>query len=350
MQKGGPFRADDTMSKGIDQLRHEMARQHRDALASLRGARDRAGPMAEALRARGRLALLGMGGSHWINRAAGDFYRAAGLDATEHVVSEYMRAPLPGDPAMLVTSQSGRSGEVLRLIEQGLVSPVAYGLTLEGDSPLATALPSLVGAGGREAAYAATRSQTITLALHAALLEALGADISEAEAVLEAGPQPLPAAAGPAIAALARAPVAVMVARGGAAQGVMDAAALCLMEIARLPVLGLEAGQFRHGPFEMIESDSAVMMLRGAGPDSDDIGPLAAECVAHGIAPIIVDASGRAPVAGAITVQLGPQEGLALAFAALPVIQDMLVSAAARRRPDAGLPRRSSKVASAEVA
>lgn len=338
------------MSKGIDQLRHEMARQHRDALTSLQGARAQAGPIARAIRTRGRLALLGMGGSHWINRAAGDFYRAAGIDTTEHVVSEYMRAPLPGDPAMLVTSQSGRSGEVLRLIEQGLASPVAYGLTLEGDSPLATALPSLVGAGGREAAYAATRSQTITLALHAAVLEALGVDISEAEAVLKAGPQPLPAGAEAAIATLARAPVAVMVARGGSAQGVMDAAALCLMEIARLPVLGLEAGQFRHGPFEMIQPDSAVMMLRGAGSASDDLGPLAKECVAHGILPIIVDASGRGPVEGALTVPLDPHKGLALAFAALPVIQDILVSAAARRLPDAGLPRRSSKVASAEVA
>jgi len=306
--------------------------------------------MAKAFGSHGRLALLGMGGSHWINRAAEDFYRAAGLDATTHVVSEYMRAPLPGDLAMLITSQSGRSGEVLHLIERGMTSPVAYGLTLEGDSPLATALPSLVGAGGRELAYAATRSQTVTLALHAALLEALGHDIAAAEAVLEAGPQMLPATADAAIAKLARAPVALMVARGGAAQGVMDAAALCLMEIARLPVLGLEAGQFRHGPFEMIDQESAVMFLRGEGADRDDLAQLAGECVAHGIAPIIIDASGRPPVQGALTVPLAPNRGLALAFAALPVIQDILVSAAARRLPDAGLPRRSSKVASAEVA
>lgn len=338
------------MSKGIDQLRTEMARQHSDALASLRAARDSARPIAEALRARGRLALLGMGGSHWINRAVGDFYRAAGLDTTEHVVSEYMRAPLPGDPAMLVTSQSGRSGEVLHLIERGMVSPVAYGLTLEADSPLATELPSLVGVGGRELAYAATRSQLITLGLHAAILEALGHDISAAEVALAAGAPSRPTEADAAIDRLVPAPVAIMVARGGGAQGVMDAAALCLMEIARLPVLGLEAGQFRHGPFEMIDQESAVILLRGQCQDRDDLSLLAEECVAHGIAPIIIDASGRAPVRGALTVPLTPQKGLALAVAALPVIQDILVSAAARRLPDAGLPRRSSKVASAEVA
>jgi fructoselysine-6-P-deglycase FrlB-like protein len=262
------------MSEGIRQLRSEMARQHRDARASLQAARADAAPMAAALRAAGRLALLGMGGSHWINRIACSHYRRAGLDATAHVVSEYLRAPLPGAPAMLITSQSGRSGEVLRLIEGGYVVSPAYGLTMEPESPLARALPSLIGEGGSELAYAATRSQLIALAQHAALLEALGADITEAVAVLDAGATAPPMAE--AIDRLAVAPVAVMVARGMSAQGVMEAAALCLMETARMPVLALEAGQFRHGPFEMIEPDTAVLMLRGGGPDADDIGPLAA--------------------------------------------------------------------------
>lgn len=338
------------MGIGIDQLRHEMASQHKDALVSLNQARAPAREIARALHHAGRVALLGMGGSHWINRAVGAFYRKVGLDATEHVVSEYLRSPLPGEPALLITSQSGRSGEVMRLIEQGMTGPACFGLTLESDSPLGMGLPSLVGSGGRELAYAATRSQLITLALHAALLEALGLDISAATAVLVSGPPDLPYEAQAAIDRLVQAPVACMVARGGAAQGIMDAAALCLMEIARLPVLGLEAGQFRHGPFELIEPDSAVVMLRAAGTDQDDLAPLAEECVSHGIVPIIIDASGRAAVKGAITLPLMPHSGLALGFATLPVLQDLLVSAAARRLPDAGEPRRSSKVTSAEVA
>lgn len=336
------------MSKGIEQLRAEMSKQHSDALQSLRTARLSAEDITEALRARGRLVLLGMGGSHWVNTAACPHYRRCGLDATAHVVSEYMRAPIGGDPAMLVTSQSGRSGEVLRMIENGQISTSAFGLTLEGDSPLAKSLPSLIGYGASELAYAATRSQLIALAQHAALLEALGMDITEIVELLRA--EPTPVACDEAVYKLAKAPVAVMVARGSSAQGTMDAAALCLMETARMPVLGLEAGQFRHGPFEMIEPDMAVVMLRAAGESADDIAPLAEECVSHGIAPIIVDASGKAPVAGAGTVTLAPQHGLALAFAALPVLQNMIVSAAERRLPDAGVPRRSAKVASAEVA
>ena len=49
-----------------------------------------------------------------------------------------------------------------------------FGLTLEGSSSLAKAAPSLVGAGGTELAFAATRSLTVSFALHLAILAALG--------------------------------------------------------------------------------------------------------------------------------------------------------------------------------
>jgi hypothetical protein len=65
---------------------------------------------------------------------------------------------------------------------------------------------------------------------------------------------------------------------------------------------------------------------------------------------VVIDASGRAPVAGAQTVSLPRRAGLSLAMAALPVIQEIVVSAAEKRLPDAGIPRRSAKIASAEVA
>jgi fructoselysine-6-P-deglycase FrlB-like protein len=283
------------MSDGIAQLRAEMARQHDDALASFESVQGLAGCIADSLRVRGRLALIGMGGSHWINRAACPHYIGAGLDATAHVASEYLRSPLPGSPAMLVTSQSGNSGEILRLLETGLVSDAAWGLTLTPEGGLARALPSLVGVGGPEMAYAATRSLLVTLAQHAAILNALGDDMTKALTAL-AEPATVDTAEREAgIEHLAACRVAVMVARGGD-QGVMDAAALCLMEIARIPVLGLEAGQFRHGPFEMIDADTAVVFLRGQGAAEDDIAPLARETASHGITPVVFDASGGAAV------------------------------------------------------
>jgi fructoselysine-6-P-deglycase FrlB-like protein len=337
------------MSDGIAQLRAEMARQHVDALASLEAAQDLAGGIADTLRTRGRLALIGMGGSHWVNRAACPHYVGAGLDATAHVASEYLRAPLPGPLAMLVTSQSGNSGEILRLFDGRLVSDAAWGLTLTPEGGLARALPCLVGAGGPEKAYAATRSLLVTLAQHAAILDALGEDMTKALTALAEPAAVDTAEREAAIEHLAARRVAVMVARGGD-QGVMDAAALCLMEIARIPVLGLEAGQFRHGPFEMIDGDTAVVFLRGQGAAEDDIAPLARETVSHGITPVVFDASGGTAISDTLTVTLPPARGMALALAALPVIQDILVYAAAKMLPDAGVPRRSTKVTSGEAA
>ena len=49
-------------------------------------------------------------------------------------------------------------------------------MTLEPSSTLGRMLPSLIGAGGTEHAFAATRSLTITLALHLGVLAALGLD------------------------------------------------------------------------------------------------------------------------------------------------------------------------------
>jgi fructoselysine-6-P-deglycase FrlB-like protein len=67
------------------------------------------------------------------------------------------------------------------------VSDAAWGLTLTPEGGLARALPSLVGVGGPEKAYAATRSLLVTLAQHAAILDALGEDMTEALAALGAG-------------------------------------------------------------------------------------------------------------------------------------------------------------------
>lgn len=86
------------------------------------------------------------------------------------------------------------------------------------------------------------------------------------------------------------------------------------------------------------------------GQHRDDLASLAGNSLANGIAPIFVDASGRAPVADAPTVLLSPLNGLAQAFAPLPVIKGALEGTAARRLPDAVLPSRACKVASAEVA
>lgn len=330
---------------GLDLLRAEMARQFDDARATLAAPLPAASVAAALIRRKGRLLLLGMGGSHWINRVAEPHYRAAGIDCTAQVLSEAMRAPQPGDPAVILTSQSGASGEVLRWLE-GRDAAEVIGLTLDPASRLAAVGLPLVGAGGVEHAYAATRSLLVTLALHAAILAELGADIAAFRAALHLPPGP---AAGRIVGRIAAARNAVFVGRG-ALQGVADGVALSLMELARLPVLSLEAGQFRHGPFEMVGPETAMVFLRGQGAEGDNIAALAAELVGHGLQPIVFDLTGDSPVPGTLTHPLPQARGLAAAVAALTGMQAAVVAAAAQMVPDAGTPLRSTKVTSGEAA
>lgn len=331
---------------GLDLLTSEMSRQHADARETLTACDAAAQAAARHIRKRGRLMLLGMGGSHWVNRIAEPHYRAAGIDTTAQVLSEYMRAPLPSDPALLLTSQSGASGEVARFLS-GRDDREIIGLTLAPDSRLARVGLPVLGAGGVELAYAATRSLLVTIALHAAILRGLGVQDDGLAAVLAAPAKHAHTA--PAIAKLAGARNAVFVARG-ALQGVADAAALSLMELARIPVLSLEAGQFRHGPFEMAGPETAVVFLRGMGAMGENIDGLAQELLGHGLSPIVFDLSGCPPIAGCITVALPSLPGLAAAAAVLVAMQTVVVAAAARMVPDVGTPLRSAKVTSGEAA
>ena len=334
-----------TDQPGLRQLHAEMDRQFPDARATLRAVEPAAAGAARSILASGRLVLLGMGGSHWVNRMAAPYYRQAGVDASAHVLSEFMRAPLQRRATLFVTSQSGASGEVLRYLDSGPKGDV-FGLTLDPGSPLALRSQVLLGQGGVEHAYAATRSLLVTLAIHAAVLAALGQDIAPFRRVLEAGDAP---DCPPLVDLIAGARNAVFCGRG-ALQGVADAAGLSLMELARIPVLGLEAGQFRHGPFEMVGPHSAVVFLRGQGPEGDNIAGLAAELVSHGLRPALVDLSGDQPVQGAVTLALPPRAGLAAAAAALPTLQRAVIAAAARMVPGVGMPIRSTKVTSGEAA
>jgi len=330
---------------GLDLLRQEMSRQQDDALASLAGAAEGAARIAASIRRGGRLLLVGMGASHFVNRAAEPAYRALGVDATAVTASELLAAPMPDRPrTAILTSQSGASGEILQLLERPAGQEERFGITLEADSPLARALPCLIGAGGMERAFAATRSLLVTLALQAALLAALGRDAADVEQLLSKPPRPdVPAA----IDRLAGSGAVILSGRGAMA-GIAEAGALCLMELGRLPGLALEGGQFRHGPLEVLAPGVGVVLLRDAGANAAAAASLAKVCASAGTAPVVLDASGEAALPEALTIALPRQEGFAAAFAMLPALQELVIGVAGRRVPRVGEPLRSTKVTGIE--
>jgi fructoselysine-6-P-deglycase FrlB-like protein len=333
------------MPTGLELIRAEMTRQHSDALASLFSNKETAQRLADSLRRTRRLVLLGMGGSHYVNRMAEPLYRAQGIDATALVVSEVLRAPLAALPrTVLLTSQSGRSGEIVHYLGRMVAEEERFGMTLDAESPLAKAVPSLIGQGGSERAFAATRSLTISLALHGAALGALGVDVAPLAAALQ-NPAMLDVDA--AIDALAGCSAAVYSGRGVLA-GVAEAAALGLMELARMPAFAQEGGQLQHGPLEMLGEDIGVVLFRPAGPDAKAAIRLVEAARAAGCKTVVYDASGAAPIDGAVTIAVPAAEGLAAAAALFPAMQETMIGVALRRVSNVGEPVRSTKVTDGE--
>lgn len=328
---------------GLLAIDAEMARQHSDALASFHGAKA-AQTLAEAIRRTGALVMLGMGGSHAVARVVEPLYRSLGIDALALPLSEQLGAPLPlKGKTVLITSQSGESAEVVRWFDTADKPADVFGLTLEAGSALAKRAPCLVGHGGTEHAFAATRSLTVTLALHLAVLAALGVDPAPALAVL-ADPQEPDVA--PALSVLTN--VRGVVTSGRRLQGVAEALALGLTELSRCPCFSLEGGQLRHGPMEMLGPDLGVILFRGDDPTTDLITAMAQSVVTTGAPLVIFDGSGLPAVDGAVTVPFAQGAGLAAVFAMLPTAQRLMIGFAAARVADAGTPLRSTKITRVE--
>lgn len=328
------------LGPGLLALQAEMARQHADARQSYDGNGETAAKIAAALRNNRALVLLGMGASHAVNRMVEPTYRALGIQAISLPLSEQLYAPLDlSRSVVIVTSQSGESVEVIRLFEMLGKHGNVFGLTLEGGSLLARSCPSLIGAGGTERAFAATRSLLISLALHQRVLAELGDDPASALAALD---QPEMPDLTPALTAIKG--VSALVFSGREMRGLAEAAALGAMELGRLPAQALEGGQFRHGPLEILGATVGVVLSKSDEATADLVDGLAKLCVAAGSPTVVLDASGGKAVPGTIHLTVRKAAGVAAALALLPPAQKLVIDLADARVPNVGTPVRSGKI------
>lgn len=329
---------------GLIAIEAEMARQHKEAIATFSAVTEDAARAAASLRRTGRLLLLGMGGSHAVGRIVEPLYRDLGIDAIAIPLSEQLGQPLMLEGrTVFVTSQSGESGEVLRWFSEAGGTGETFGLTLESGSFLAAATPTLVAIGGTEHAFAATRSLTATLALHLAILAALGSDPTPA---LEALAHPEEQGIAAALDALEK--VRTIVTSGRRLQGLAEALALGLTELSRTPCFSLEGGQLRHGPMEMLGPDVGVILFRAEDATADLVTAMAASVVEADAPTVLFDAARIPPVAGAVTLRFKSAKGLAAVFAMLPIAQRLMIGFSEARVENAGTPVRSTKITRTE--
>lgn len=333
-----------TRPEGLLAIDREMSRQNSDAIASFESAGEIAKGIAASLGKTGKLLMLGMGGSHAVGRAVEPLYRALGIEAIALTLSEQLGEPLAlSDRTILVTSQSGESAEVIRWFAETGGTSETFGLTLEASSSLAKRAPCLIGAGGTELAFAATRSLTVSFALHLAVLAELGADPAAALGALKE-----PASNDLEAALSAFADVTTVVTSGRRLQGLAEALALGLTELSRRPCFSLEGGQLRHGPMEMLGPGIGVVLFRGKDHTAPLVTAMAVSAVETGAPVVVFDSSGEAAVAGATTIVFKPASGMAAIFDMLPVAQRFMIAFAEARVENAGTPMRSTKITRSE--
>jgi glucosamine--fructose-6-phosphate aminotransferase (isomerizing) len=240
-----------------------------DATAALedisRGVRDRE---------RRRIVLTGMGSSHLglvplhLRLVEAGFVPVT-VEASE--LLHYEPALLDGGALLVLLSQSGRSAEILRLLELVRGRDVAtLAITNTADSPLARQATAVVLTDAGEEATVSCKTYLAAQMALAWLGEVLtGGNRAEARAALA---ETIPGVAG--YLASWRAHVewlaerldgvrAVYYAGRGPSLAAAGAAGLITKESTHRPAEGMSSAAFRHGPMEML--DSGVFLLAFAG-------------------------------------------------------------------------------------
>ncbi|GAA2795571.1 SIS domain-containing protein [Crossiella cryophila] len=252
---------------------HDIAEQP----AALLRLAEAAIPPLDALTGRAwpRIVLTGMGSSHF-----------AGIPTWRHLIAQGTAAwsvdagqllddggLITPDTLLIVTSQSGASGEITELLDRrqgGRITPATLvGITDDRTSPLALAADLLLPLHSGPEATVSTKSYLNTLAVHRLLRAGFAGEDVERVRRTE-----LPAAAAAvrqvlddhglrralAAAAHPRHRLSCIGIRDTAATARF--AALVIKESAKIAAEGYVGGEFRHGPFELAgEGHTALLFL-----------------------------------------------------------------------------------------
>ena len=268
----------------------------------------------------GRVILTGMGGSDCATIPFELRLAQAGLPVWRLPTGRLleMKALVTADTLLVITSQSGRSGEVVALLEGFETRPRAIvGVTDDPDSPLAAAADHVVLLRSGREATVATKSYANTLAafhrMAGLLLDrdegaavdeiraaagTLQAHIDRGSPAVDALVGRMPAAASPRLALIGNGPDAAVALAG----------ALVLKEAAKVAAEGYVCGAFRHGPLELAGPGlTAILFGRGAA-DEPSPNALARDVAATGstvvtVAPSAYAGSGLIAIPGATDLE-----------------------------------------------
>ena len=272
---------------------------------ALRGLAEHDLPGLAELAGRGwdRIVLTGMGSSHYA--ALPTWQRLVALGRPAWAVDTGQLLDNPGlveaGTLLVVTSQSGASGEVVELLarraEGGFAPATLVGVTDGLDSPLARGADLVLPLRSGDEATVSTKSYLNTLAVHRLLQAAFaGEDLARvrevelgasADAVQRVIDDVDLSASAARTADHARRRLAYV--GQAASAGTALFAALITKEAAKIAAEGYVGGQFRHGPFELAgDGLTAVLLAARAGGEAGSLRDLARDLMTTGTYVVVV--------------------------------------------------------------
>lgn len=221
-----------------------------------------------------RVVLTGMGASFhalhplflWLNVHG---YTAVAVETSElvHALQRWFEP----QTLIIALSQSGQSAEIVRLIEENRGRAAIVAVTNAADSPLALRANALIlTMAGKESSVSCKTYVTALMALHLLGGFLCGSDASQTHEELA---QTVPAVASylgkwqdhvfQMTAELGRVRHMFLLGRG-ASLAAAGEGALIVKESVRIHAEGMSSAAFRHGPLEMVNSDTFAVVFAGA--------------------------------------------------------------------------------------
>jgi glutamine---fructose-6-phosphate transaminase (isomerizing) len=279
-----------------------------------------------------RIVLTGMGSSHVAALPTWHGLVGHGRPAWWVDTGQLLDAPglITDQTLMIVTSQSGASGEVVALLESSPRPAALLAVTNDGSSPLAAAADAVLRLHSGDEATVSTKSYLNSVAAHDLIGSALaGIPPEEILAMVEAAEQPDGVGAlGPLAADLiaAKRPRLAFIGFADHAATALYAG-LIAKEGAKVAAEGFIGGQFRHGPFELAGPGLTAVLFGSSEPSANpSLQRLGADLVEAGSAVISVAALDLPGAA----LQLCPPSGVTASLAHGALVAQYLTVALAR--------------------
>ena len=252
----------------------DQPRALRETLAALKASPSLVG-IVDAIKAKDydQLVLTGMGGSHLVLYPLFLNLTKLGLPVRMAETSElihFMPQLIDARNLLLVVSQSGRSGEIVRLVSEKANRPKILAITNDATSPLAIEadVAAVIRAGPEASGACKTTTATLlALAMLGRLLPTKDSDAAhspfeEVASVVEAYLRSLKAHVTE-LSEHLRGSRHLFITGRGSSLPAAGIGGMLMKETAHFHSEGMGSAAFRHGPFEMLNRDCFVLVLEG---------------------------------------------------------------------------------------